>query len=126
MIKSLILIAHGSRHSKANDEIHLLTKTLSQLSALQHFSKINHAFLEFASPTIEETAQQQISQQCTDITFFPYFLSRGQHVSADIPNIINTLKITYPSLTLTLYPPLGVSDKIPQLIADLLNNPLTF
>jgi sirohydrochlorin ferrochelatase len=114
-VKSLLLVAHGSRRELSNEEVRHITTKLQQQS--QHkFTHIRCAFLELATPSIPEGIDACIASGAQDITVFPYFLSAGRHVSSDIPAIIAAKQTEYPQHTIRLVAHLGVIEGISTLI----------
>ncbi len=112
-MKTLLLVAHGSRRDAANDEIRALTE---RLRVAARFGLTECAFLEFASPTIAEGAAQLVNAGASQIIVLPYFLADGNHVIADLPAHIARIQQQHPSIDITLAPHLGAADAMPQWI----------
>ena len=53
-MKALLLIAHGSRQKKSNEEVVILAQRLRH-SCYEQYSIIHAGFLEFAEPLIPDT-----------------------------------------------------------------------
>jgi sirohydrochlorin ferrochelatase len=117
--KGLILIAHGSRNLASNQQTIDLTASLASL-VKDKYTQLNHAFLEFADPSIENAVKTQIQAGMTHIVLFPYFLSNGNHVSQDIPLMIGRFQHQYPLIRFTILPAFGLSPDIVELISHLL------
>ena len=107
-MKSLVIIAHGSRRERSNNEV------LELMNSLQH--KIKHeypiiacAFLELASPSIEEAIEKCIQQGSTEIKILPYFLSAGKHVHEDIPKEAKRAAIRHKQISIEVLPHIGSS-----------------
>lgn len=109
-MKSLLIIAHGSRREESNTEILTLRDKIA--SRTPSISLVEHAFLELASPTIEEAANKLIAEGATEITVIPYFLVAGQHVVADIPEEIAAVKELHPGVSITTAPYFGASEGV--------------
>ena len=110
-MKSLVIVAHGSKREHSNNEV------LQLMGALK--SEINHeypiimsSFLEFASPTIPEAIQQCIQQGATSIKVLPYFLSAGKHVHEDIPEQAKLASAACQHINVEILPHLGSSEKM--------------
>ena len=86
-MNALVLIAHGSKRALSNEEFLKLANEIKDKDT--SFTKIEGAFLELASPSIEEVSEKLISQNISKIYFYPYFLNSGKHVSVDLPEIMN-------------------------------------
>jgi sirohydrochlorin ferrochelatase len=99
-----LLIAHGSRHAGANDDLHYLADCLR---ATSRYGIVAPAFLELAEPTIEQAARACIEQGAGRILLLPYFLSAGVHVRRDLQAHRDRLAQAYPQATVALAEPLG-------------------
>ncbi|HPY39761.1 MAG TPA: CbiX/SirB N-terminal domain-containing protein [Thiolinea sp.] len=116
-MKSLLLIAHGSRRAESNDEVRALAAKLSALS--QGFDSVSCAFLELAEPSIPDGIEACVQQGASEIVLLPYFLSAGRHVAADIPALVQPKQAQYPKITIELRPYLGAATALPQVILNL-------
>lgn len=104
MTTALLLIAHGSRHAAANDDLHHLAQCMR---ATERFGVVAAAFLELAEPTIEHAAGHCIEKGADHIILLPYFLSAGVHVQRDLQGHRDRLAATYPQASIVLAEPLG-------------------
>jgi sirohydrochlorin ferrochelatase len=100
----LLLIAHGSRHAEANDDLHHLVEQLRQRSK---YSIIEAAFLELTTPTIEQAGTRCVQQGARRVLMLPYFLSAGVHVRHDLTDMRKLLAEHYPEVEFLLGEPLG-------------------
>lgn len=87
-MKSLLIIAHGSRRASSNQEVTDLAKQLQE-SLHDQYSTVTTAFLELAEPSIPMALHACAKLGATEITVLPYFLSAGRHVVEDVPNEVN-------------------------------------
>ena len=83
-MKSLLIVAHGSRRAASNDEVRALSERVAR-QAGDAYRRVECAFLELAEPSIPDGIQAEIDAGAVDITVVPYFLSAGRHVAEDIP-----------------------------------------
>ena len=113
-MKSLIIIAHGSRKNISNNEVIKIVNDIKNSDTL--YDNIESSFLEFATPTIEQSVNKCIEQKSLEIDIYPYFLNSGKHVTYDIPNEIEKLKVKYPNIKFSILPHFGVSNTITQII----------
>lgn len=114
-MKTLLLIAHGSRRAASNDEVRQLTERLNRISPAG-FSGIETAFLELATPSIPEGLANCVAKGASEIVVFPYFLAAGTHVTQDIPEAIESFQTDHPHIKVSLTRHLGDSDLLPQAI----------
>jgi len=113
-MKSLIVIAHGSKKKNSNNEVIEIVKQIKKSKT--QYLLIEPAFLEFATPSIEQSVKKSIDKNYLEIFIYPYFLNSGKHVTSDIPKAIKELEIKYPKAIFTILPHFGQSNKINQII----------
>lgn len=113
-MKSLLIVAHGSRRQQSNDEVRQLAGQLGTLES--GYDRIEPAFLELAEPSIPDGLRQLIQSGSEDIVVMPYFLSAGRHVAEDIPREVDVVREEYPAVTIHLAPYLGAATGITSLI----------
>ncbi|MEO6809688.1 MAG: CbiX/SirB N-terminal domain-containing protein, partial [Isosphaeraceae bacterium] len=76
-----MLIAHGSRHAPANDDLRDLAGRLAGAGVAPI---IEASFLELAEPDIATGADHCIVQGAGRVVMLPYFLSAGVHLRRDL------------------------------------------
>jgi sirohydrochlorin ferrochelatase len=116
-MRSLIIIAHGSRRAESNNEVRALAEQLNTFT--EEFDQVTAAFLELAEPSIPDGIEQCVQQGADDIVILPYFLSAGRHVAEDIPALVKPKQEQYPALKITVLPYLGAAADLPALILKL-------
>jgi sirohydrochlorin ferrochelatase len=102
MTTALLLIAHGSRHAEANDDLHHVADELRRDGSI-----VVASFLELAAPTIDEGGQMCVAQGARRVVLVPYFLSAGVHVRRDLTAARDRLAGAFPGVTFVLAEPLG-------------------
>lgn len=115
-MKSLLIIAHGSRREASNDEVRTLTCEIARQSS-QDFALVDCAFLELATPSIPDGISACIAQGATDILILPYFLSAGRHVTEDIPSEVLQSRALYPDIRIEIAPYLGAHAAVAEIMA---------
>ncbi len=115
-MKSLILVAHGSRRKVSNIEI-IQIATQLKLQVADTYQHTGHAFLELAQPSIPDAIEQAIQAGATEVTVLPYFLSAGRHVSEDVPALVSQKQQQHPAVSFKLAPYLGGAKGIIDLLA---------
>ena len=114
-MKSLLLVAHGSRREASNDEIRHLTAQLRE-HAGNRYQSVSCAFLELAEPSIPDGIEACIQAGAKEVIVLPYFLSAGRHVQEDIPREVTGKQQEYPEIPIRLVPYLGSADGITELL----------
>lgn len=114
-MKSLLVVAHGSRREESNDEVRDLTACLREQSA-DAYAQVECAFLELAEPSIPDGIRNAIRAGAEQVTVVPYFLSAGRHVVKDIPAEIEVVRSESPDVEIVLAPYLGAAPGLTQLL----------
>jgi sirohydrochlorin ferrochelatase len=118
-LRGLVFIAHGSRNTISNQQIEILVKTVAR-NTQEKYRYVSHAFLEFAAPSISDAVTGQIDAGINEVILFPYFLTNGNHVSRDIPEIVQTFKLKFPNINFIILPVFGSDPAIAALIQNIL------
>lgn len=121
-MRSLIIIAHGSRRQASNDEVRQLAEQVRRLPNLP-YDHVDVAFLELAEPSIPDSLAACAARGATEIVAFPYFLAAGTHVAHDIPDLVEQFSQAHPAIEVRLTPHLGASALLPQILVALAANP---
>ncbi|HQR74134.1 MAG TPA: CbiX/SirB N-terminal domain-containing protein [Sulfurovum sp.] len=116
--KALIIIAHGSRNEKSNTEVRELVQQVKALLG-SDFSLVTSAFLEFAYPSLEASILACIQAGKKEIVILPYFLASGNHVTRDIPEIIEKMQKEHTEVTLELKKHLGSASGMASLLKSM-------
>jgi sirohydrochlorin ferrochelatase len=103
MTTALLLIAHGSRHEPANDDIRHVAESLR---ARGH-EIVVASFLELAEPSILAGGRACVAAGAQRVVLLPYFLSAGVHVRRDLSAARDELAREFPGVTFVLAEPLG-------------------
>jgi sirohydrochlorin ferrochelatase len=109
---ALLLIAHGSRNPRANQDIVDLAKRFLQ----RGHSITESCFLELAPPTIEDGGAKCVEQGAQRVVMLPYFLSAGVHVVEDLLEARNTMSERFPNVQFILAKPLGPHTMLEELL----------
>ena len=116
-MKSLLIVAHGSRRQASNDEVRELSSRIGNITG-ENFHQVKAAFLELAEPSIPGGIQECINDGAKEVIVFPYFLSAGRHVAEDIPSEVDIARKSNPDIKIEIAPYLGSMGKIVDLIAE--------
>ena len=124
--KALIIVAHGSRKDSSNEEVKAIVEKVGSL-VYKRYAFVITAFLEFAIPSLEEGMLSCIDKGVSEIVILPYFLASGNHVTRDIPVVVQKIQASHPHVKITLKEHVGSSPGIVKLLSDMavsLNNKL--
>jgi len=114
-MKVLVLLAHGSRVEKSNQEVAELAVRLEGL--IEGYDAVESCFLELTTPTFDDTLNKVASEGAKEIVVFPYFLAEGRHVRDDVPEVVGTFKKRFPDVSIELKSYLGMWQGLAEFIA---------
>jgi sirohydrochlorin ferrochelatase len=121
-MRTLLIIAHGSRRQASNEEVLQLADAVRRREGLG-FAEVATGFLELAEPTVPDALQGCIDRGATEVIVFPYFLAAGRHVVSDIPEEIGPVQARHPEVSIRVLPHLGASDILPEVILGMASQP---
>lgn len=119
---AVILVDHGSRKAEAND---MLMGIASKYKKLYNVDIVEAAHMELSEPSIATAFRKCVDQGATNIICHPFFLSKGRHVQEDIPDMMRAAAAEHgdvPNLEYSITEPLGVQEKILELIHESITN----
>jgi sirohydrochlorin ferrochelatase len=116
-MKTMLVVAHGSRRAESNDEVRALATRLH--AQARDFDAVSCAFLELAEPSIPDGLRYAIAAGASEVVVVPYFLSAGRHVVTDIPQAVDVVRAEHPHIAITLAPYLGAVPGLADLILKL-------
>jgi len=112
---AVLLIAHGSRHAAANEDLHQL---VARILAKGDYPIVEAAFLELAEPDIPKAGDRCVEKGASRVLMIPYFLSEGVHLTRDLIAARNDLQKRHPSVAFHLEKPLGPDPLLDQLVEE--------
>lgn len=112
---AVLLIAHGSRHAPANDDLHQLAE---RYATLGNYPIVEACFLELAEPDILIGGDRCVARGARRVLMIPYFLSAGVHLIRDLAAARDELRGRHADVEFRLGPPLGPHPLLDQLIAE--------
>ncbi|GAC1467249.1 MAG: CbiX/SirB N-terminal domain-containing protein [Isosphaeraceae bacterium] len=110
---AILLIAHGSRHSPANDDLHHLA---DRFARSREYSIVEACFLELAEPDIATGGERCIARGATQVLMIPYFLSAGVHLLRDLTAARDALQLRHPRIDFRLASALGPDPLLDELV----------
>ena len=112
---AVLLIAHGSRHEQANDDLHQLA---ARFASRGDYSIVEPSFLELAEPDITAGGARCVERGATRVLMVPYFLSAGVHLLRDLTAARDNLQIRHPHVDFRLGPALGPHPLLEALVTE--------
>lgn len=116
--RALIIVAHGSRKESSNAEVAQLTQKVKAMLGTEYML-VKTAFLEFAEPSLEEGIIDCVQEGAKELVILPYFLASGNHVTRDIPEVVEKMQKEYPEVRLELKAHIGSASGMVTLLGDM-------
>lgn len=112
----LVLLAHGSRDPDWLETFEDLARRVeSRLGA----GRVRLAYLELASPGLEETIRRAADDGWHEVRVLPLFLAAGAHVKEDVPRLIGRLRAELPRIRIVSLPTVGDDRRLLDLLAEI-------
>src|SRR4051812_49973503 len=112
---AVLLIAHGSRHAAANDDLHRLAARFAEHGG---YPIVEPSFLELADPDIQAGGDRCVARGARRVLMVPYFLSAGVHLLRDLTAARDALRRRHPDVEFRLGSALGPDPLLEQLVAE--------
>jgi sirohydrochlorin ferrochelatase len=112
---AILLIAHGSRHQAANDDLHDLA---ARIAAHGEYSIVEASFLELAQPNIVTGGSNCVARGAERVLMIPYLLSAGVHLRRDLTAARHELARRHPTVPFLLGAPLGPHPLLDALVEE--------
>src|SRR5258707_7888146 len=93
----IVIAGHGSRDPEGVSEFEQLVKLIQERAGRR---RVNHGFLEFARPTIDEAVRSSIEAGEQRIAIVPLVLLAATHAKNDMPSEVLALQQEFPETKL--------------------------
>jgi precorrin-8X/cobalt-precorrin-8 methylmutase len=111
----ILIISHGSPRAEANRGFEgMVARVASRLPG----TEILPAFFSIVRPDIPDQVRALASRGVRRILLMPYFLYSGQHVTVDIPALMDECRRQCPGVMLDLLPTLENDPSLEDLLAE--------
>jgi sirohydrochlorin ferrochelatase len=111
--KAVILLGHGSRLPEASQS---MQRVAHQLRALYGYAQVVVCHMELASPNLNDAFDECVASGQRDIVILPYFLHAGVHLTQDIPEMVEALRLRHPNTRVVIGPHLGFDESLVSLV----------
>lgn len=115
MKTAILLMAHGSRISEANDAVHQIAGMVKNFAG---YDIVEVSFRENHAPNIQQGIDACVSQGAERILLVPYFLYMGAHVQEDLPKEMEEARLRHPGVEMAMGRHLGVHKRLAKLVID--------
>ena len=113
----IIILSHGSKVKKANATLDKIVRSIRQKTGLD---SVVPAYFQFCQPDLERSVKVLVSKGHRTIVIIPYFLFNGNHVTRDIPPIIEKVRAKYPERDFVYTRTLGEDTRISDIVRDMI------
>ena len=108
------MIAHGSRSEPANLAHHETCRQLAERRGVPVYA----AFLELATPSLDEAVGAAAGDGHHRLAVLPYFLYPGRHSREDIPRLVDEAAAVHAGVELALLPIFGADPAVLDLLGS--------
>ncbi len=112
----LVLLAHGSKNPQWSIPFKQLAENIRRKTGE---GNVYLAYMESSEPLLPEVAREIVRQGAMHIRALPLFLSSGNHMSQDIPELLDVITKEHPGLKVDLLPPIGQHPRFAALLEQL-------
>ena len=122
MNTAILLMAHGSRISEANDAVRDIAALVKKMT---QFDIVEVSFRELHLPNIQQGVDNCVAQGAKRILLVPYFLYLGAHVQHDLPEELEQARERHPGVEMVFGKHLGVHNKLAEVVVERIAESLT-
>lgn len=113
-MKGIVLFAHGSTVTSANDAVHAVAAELGRRTG----QPVETAFLDCSPPTVTDAVHALTRRGVTEILVAPYFLTTGIHLKRDLPRLLEEVRRDYSEVTIEVAEPLDGHPALMDILVD--------
>jgi sirohydrochlorin ferrochelatase len=121
MKTAILMMAHGSRISEANDAARQVAHLVQEMTG---FEIVEVSFRELHEPDIQQGIDTCVARGAQRILLMPYFLFMGAHVIHDLPEEIEEAQKRHPGLIMEMGAHLGVHRKLAEVECERIDEAL--
>jgi len=110
---AVILFAHGAREPEWAQPLEGIRDRLRAAGV-----QVELAFLEFMSPSLDETAAALADKGAETVIIVPLFLAQGAHLKRELPVIVERIRKRHAKTAFRVTPALGDSPEILAAITE--------
>ena len=116
MRTAVIILGHGSRSTDADSAIQAVVQGVMKAG---EFAVVEHAFLQYVPPSLEEVLARCAGQNVDRIVIVPFFLQAGAHVTRDIPELIEKARNEHTNIEIIVTDYVGAHPLMAKVVEDL-------
>jgi len=112
--RGIILVGHGSRDPLWRVPIEAVAV---RLGAQRPAIETRCAYLELQQPDVPSAAADLAGLGVRSVTLVPMFLGTGKHARADLPRLLEQVRLAHPQVEFRLQPSVGEDPRVLDLLA---------
>jgi precorrin-8X/cobalt-precorrin-8 methylmutase len=111
----ILIVSHGSPRAQTN---HRFEALVARIAARLGSADVLATFFSIARPNIPDQVAVLAGRGVRRIVLMPHFLGEGQHVTKDIPELLDVCRRSFPDVTLEVLPTLENEPALEDLVVD--------
>ncbi|MGP4077356.1 sirohydrochlorin chelatase [Halobacillus sp. K22] len=118
-MQAVLYVSHGSRVEETRSEA---VACIEKAQAHVNVPLYKICYLEIASPNVADGVEELVQNGASEIAVVPVLLLSAGHYYKDLPEEIKNMQERFPSVTFTYGKPLGVQDRLVDVLVDRIEN----
>ncbi|MCA1011522.1 sirohydrochlorin chelatase [Halobacillus halophilus] len=114
-MQAVLYVSHGSRVEETRSEA---VACIEKAQAHVNVPLSQICYLEIASPNVADGVKELVQKGATEIAVIPVLLLSAGHYYKDLPEEIKQMQERFPSVTFTYGKPLGVQERLVDVLVD--------
>ncbi len=115
MKTALLVMVHGSPRPVANNDMYAVVDAVRERGV---YPIVEVGFMEINEPSIPEAIARCVEQGADRVLAVPYFLHTGNHVTDDLPGLLEEAQQQYPQVEFLMGDFLGHDELVADVIRD--------
>ncbi len=115
MKKAMLVMVHGSPRPIANTDMYSVVDVVRERGL---YPVVEVGFMECNEPSIPEAIVRCVEQGAQRVVAVPYFLHTGNHVTDDLPTLLEQAQAQYPNVEFLMADYLGHDPLLADIILE--------
>lgn len=115
MKEALLVMVHGSPRPVANNDMFAVVDVIRERGT---YPIVEVGFMEINEPAIPEAIERCVAQGAERVLAVPYFLHTGNHVTDDLPTLLEEAQSRYPQVEFLMGDYLGHDPLLVDVVAE--------
>lgn len=115
MKQALLVMVHGSPRPIANNDMFAVVDVIRERGV---YPIVEVGFMEINEPSIPEAIERCVAQGAERVLAVPYFLHTGNHVTDDLPTLLEAAQARYPQVEFLMGDYLGHDPLLAEVVAE--------